>query len=114
MKKLSLFIAALCFSSVALAERYDVYIHEPYRFDTSPYDRIQPVQLPDMGKSFEEGRSIRKAWDERKARKRQNEAMQEFANVDLSNQKSVMAYLQKYPEQIDFIRQAISLNNSIR
>lgn len=114
MKKVCLLTGLVVISQIAFAERYDVYIHEPYRFDTSMYDKIRPVQIPDFSKNYEDGRSLRRVWDERKAKKRQNEAMKEFANVDLNNQQSVMAYLQKYPEQLDFIKQAIALKNSMK
>lgn len=112
IKKLSVIAIGCLLAVSASAERYDVYIHEPAK--VTPLPPVNPVDLSSLGDSFEEGRKIRQAWEARKARKKHEQAMKELQSIDLNNQQAVMQFVQKYPEELETVKNMLWLNQQMQ
>lgn len=114
MRKITVFLVASCFSFLAHAERYDIYVHEQVQSNNAALLGSQAViDTSNWSNDFAEGQNIRKAWDARKARKKHAQAMQEMSSLDLNDNNAVMEFAKKYPDSIDSLKSMLQLQRQL-
>lgn len=116
MRKLTIFLVVAGLSVLSHAERYDVYVHDQslVQPNDAPLRASQAVIDPSgWGDSFAEGQNIRKAWDARKARKKNEQAMQEMSSLNLNDNNAVMEFAKKYPDSIDSLKDMMQLQRQL-
>lgn len=116
MRKLTIFLVVAGLSVLSHAERYDVYVHDQslVQPNDAPLRASQAVINPSgWGDSFAEGQNIRKAWDARKARKKNEQAMQEMSSLNLNDNNAVIEFAKKYPDSIDSLKDMMQLHRQL-
>ena len=113
MSKLIIIILGCSFTMLSYAERYDIYVHEPIQSNNAALMGNSAIDFNGLSNSFAEGQNIRKAWDARKARKKNEQAMQEMSSLDLNDNNAVMNFAKKYPDSIDSLKSVLQLHKQL-
>ena len=113
MRKLTMFLVVAGFSVLSHAERYDVYVHEPIQSNNAALMGNSAIDFNGLSSNFAEGQNIRKAWDARKARKNNEQAMKELGTLDLNDNNAVMSFAKKYPDSIDNLKDMLQLQKQL-
>lgn len=112
---INLSLGVLFLSTTTNAEVNTVYIYTNDRVvpNNAPL-QIQPaIDIDKLGQSYEQGRSIKRAWEERKARKKHDKAMEDLAKLDLSDSQAVIDFAKKYPEEVDSLKAILNIYKNI-
>lgn len=75
---------------------------------------VAPIDLSSIGDSYQEGVNIRKAWEGKKAQKKHLKAMKELEQLDLADKQAIMSFAKSYPEEINKLKEVLSLQQLIQ
>lgn len=114
MRQISILLATLCLSTLGHSDLKVISVNEQIKPNNAPL-QVEPVRIDptELSGSFEQGRNIRKSWEERKARRKHKQAMQELRNLNLDDNDAVMDFIKKYPDEVDTLKEVLIIQRSI-